>query len=200
VNKKSALLWLIRRLGVEGVESFGEPIGTNVIYFGDEVALHGNDLCTAEIEGAEVFAVNASKTHVPFNSRIMLPEQFCSESGPEATNAVLRSLCQFTEGLAGTDLCGKTPLCRWKELRLAQRMLEKAQELHSLAQSGQCSTRRLTAAAATLSVLTREGRECEEVACCLVAHIDRAGLISARAKASELASLPPLGSSYDPGA
>ena len=45
-------------LGLAGIGAEQEELGTNTIYFGDEVVMHGNDLCVADIPGILVFAVN----------------------------------------------------------------------------------------------------------------------------------------------
>ena len=62
-------------------------MGTNVIYFGDEVVMHGNDLCVADIPGILVFAVNHRRDRVPLNAHIMIPSTLLQARQPHPTHA-----------------------------------------------------------------------------------------------------------------
>ena len=44
-----AVSFLIETLGLAGVAAEHEEVGTNVIYFGDEVVMNGNDICVADV-------------------------------------------------------------------------------------------------------------------------------------------------------
>ena len=78
-NKKKAMEFLVDSLGVQGYEEDGEEFGTNVLYFGDEVVLSGNDFPVTEIPGVLVFAVGQGErspltpgVRVPFHYIVKL--------------------------------------------------------------------------------------------------------------------------------
>jgi len=191
VNKRSALTWLLRRLEAEGVEQLGEPLGMNAVYFGDEVVLHGNDLTVAEVPGVLVFAVNELSHRVPFRTNVELPFEFTQETGPEATQAVLTSLAEFAEEMLG---ClgkgrplqpGQAVVAAWKELRLRRRLEIKCAQL-LLREPPEPPTmltyRRLGAAAATLTALTRCGECLDDFADKVIEHVNDIGMIGAHVR------------------
>ncbi len=104
INKAYAIRFLVDHLGIEGNERKGEKFGSNVIYMGDEVLSGGgNDFPLTKIDGVLVLAVNKIPKHVPFKSRVIIPNP---KSGPEATSLVL-SL--FNKNV-------KSELKRWERL------------------------------------------------------------------------------------
>merc|ERR1712039_457429 len=126
VNKSSAITWLLRHLGTEGVAQVGEPLGANTVFFGDEVVLNGNDLITAEIPGILTFAVNELTERVPFRTNIEVPTDLTMLKGPEATQAVLDNIVSYVEDQI--EKLGKEPwsessaLAAWKTRRLQERL------------------------------------------------------------------------------
>jgi hypothetical protein len=69
-----ALQFIIDRLKVQGSARLGEKIGTNTIYFGDEVIVGGgNDYPVTKIPGLLVFAVNPDRDLVPISSDVFIP-------------------------------------------------------------------------------------------------------------------------------
>lgn len=192
VNKRSALLWLMRHIGTEGVEEEGEPIGTNCIYFGDEVALHGNDLPVADVPGVHVFAVNELSQRVPFRSNVEIPTEFSEQNGPEATKAVLDALIGFIEELQtpghADPLRGHySVIAAWKAQRMAQRMEGKCALLggrvRALSDSKvRLTYRRLEAASAALTALTRCGEGFDELADTVLELVNSIGMTGARVR------------------
>lgn len=204
VSKRFALTWLLRELGVEGVELRGEPMGTNAVYFGDEVVLHGNDLPVADIPGILVFAVNELRERVPFRSNVVIPTEFTSRTGPEATEAVLKDLMAYTEQLRseediGTRVWrGMATVAMWKEDRMRRTLKERCAYLMGEAVSteplsAKATFRRLEAAAAALTALTRRGDGLDELADSIIATVNRIGAVSAVVQEQQFESVRPQG-------
>lgn len=207
ITKKYALSFLIEVLGVSGIAAEGEEVGTNVIYFGDEVVMHGNDLCVADIPGILVFAVNHRRDRVPLNAQIMIPS--VQLQGPEATDAILRQLHQLTADLlaqyeewmrAGTPGLPRpahvTAIRAFKEQLLSKRVISKAQQL--VANVDATCPSKLFVASTMLSALARPGRESAELARQVQQLVDMAGEISLRVKESEfdVGAMGAVGGSY----
>jgi len=167
VNKRSALNFLLRHLGCEGVGALGEPHGVNCVFFGDEVVFNGNDLAVAEIPGILVFAVNELLERVPFHTNIEIPSRDTQETGPEATKAVLDNLLEFArrgEQIAEKVGTGRSIVARWKEERLRYRLKNKCAQLAGELHIEPCQKityQRLEAAASALTALLREGEGME---------------------------------------
>jgi hypothetical protein len=91
LDKAYALEFIIDRLNVQGSSRLGEKLGTNTIYFGDEVIVGGgNDYPVTRIPGLLVFAVNPDRNLVPFLSHVFVPSAILG--GPSATADVLEEL------------------------------------------------------------------------------------------------------------
>jgi hydroxymethylpyrimidine pyrophosphatase-like HAD family hydrolase len=88
LDKAYALEFLIDRLNLQGLASRGQELGSNAIYFGDEVIVGGgNDYPVTRIPGLLVFAVNPDRELVPFLSDVFVPSTILE--GPAATADVL---------------------------------------------------------------------------------------------------------------
>lgn len=186
VNKRSALIWLLRRLGVEGVAQMGEPMGANAVYFGDEVVLNGNDIAVADVPGVLVFAVNDLIHRVPFRSNIELPTELTGETGPEATQAVLSNFADYVEGELQAK--GAEPwlelsaVAAWKELRTMKRLESKCALFLRTVAAGpgtKLTYRRREAAAAALTALTRRGEGIDDLADSIIALANNIGMLGA---------------------
>lgn len=91
LDKAYAMEFLIDSLNLQGSPRKGQRLGTNAIYFGDEVIVGGgNDYPVTRIPGLLVFAVNPDKKLVPFLSHVFVPSSILE--GPEATKDVLSQL------------------------------------------------------------------------------------------------------------
>lgn len=195
VNKRSALIWLLRRLGAEGVEQMGEPLGANAIYFGDEVVLNGNDLVVADVPGVLVFAVNELAHRVPFKNNVELPTEFTLETGPEATKAVLDSFIGYVEEALRKEAelwDGKSAVAAWKEMRLRRRLEKKSAALMGLSALGpfeKLTYRRLEAAAACLTALTRQGEGLDDLADTVIDLVNNIGMLGATVRDHQFQSV-----------
>ena len=88
IDKAYALEFLIDRLNLQGTTRRGQKLGSNAIYFGDEViAGGGNDYPVTRIPGLLVFAVNFEKELIPLLSHVFVPSAILV--GPDATADVL---------------------------------------------------------------------------------------------------------------
>uniref|UniRef100_A0A7S4QX01 Uncharacterized protein n=1 Tax=Alexandrium monilatum TaxID=311494 RepID=A0A7S4QX01_9DINO len=204
VNKRSALVWLLRRLNIEGVEQLGEPMGVNVIYFGDEVALNGNDLPIADIPGVSVFAVNELADRVPFRTNVELPKQFSAAAGPEGTKAILDNVVMFVESRMradGTDPWGGTSaVAAWKERRLIERVDRKVRTLTGTTPPDvmtKVTYRRLEAAAAAVTALTRRGEGLDAFAEEVLQLLNNIGMVSATVQDQQFEPLRAQGSCHE---
>jgi hydroxymethylpyrimidine pyrophosphatase-like HAD family hydrolase len=89
LDKAYALEYLIDHLNLQGLARHGQRLGSNAIYFGDEVIVGGgNDYPVTRIPGLLVFAVNADRELVPMLSHVFVPSAIFE--GPDATAQVLR--------------------------------------------------------------------------------------------------------------
>lgn len=204
VNKRSALVWLLRQLGAEGVEQLGEPLGVNAVYFGDEVILHGNDLAVAEVPGVLVFAVNELRQRVPFRTNVELPTETTALLGPEATQAVLEDLVQFVEvRLQSSEPDGRSVIAAWKERRLMQRLKRKSQQLLGEMPPEprlKVTYRRREAAAAVLTALTRRGEGLDDFADTVIDLVNNIGMLGAVVREQQFEAVHPQGlCRVDPG-
>lgn len=87
LDKSYAIKYLIDHIGIEGNERKGEKFGSNVIYIGDEVISGGgNDYPVTKIDGVLVLAVNEIPDYVPFQTRVIIPNEL---TGPDASALVL---------------------------------------------------------------------------------------------------------------
>ena len=123
--------YLIETLDLLGIASEQEEEGTNVIFFGDEVVMNGNDLCVADIPGILVFAVNPRRERVPLNAQILLPST--TLQGPDATDAILRQLHVLTADL----LCRQEPRAA---LAVLARVLQPPRDRRATATRPSCAT------------------------------------------------------------
>ena len=99
LDKAYALEFLVDRLNLQGFTRHGRKLGSNTIYFGDEVIVGGgNDYPVTRIPGLLVFAVNADKDFVPFLSQDFVP------------SAILEGLFATAEVLAHFNRCARTLL------------------------------------------------------------------------------------------
>jgi len=184
VNKHYAVLWLLGRLGIEGVAKCGEPMGVNAIYFGDEVVIDGNDLPVAEIPGIMVFAVNELTHRVPFQNNIELPTYFTEEVGPEGTLAVLQDLLRYCvvqfEKEGNSPWSDQSALATWKELHMKKRLHHKIHKL--MTHEGAVNYRRVESALAALTLLTRSGEGVKNFCEGLITQVNNLGQVSAHSK------------------
>ena len=98
LDKAYALEFLIDRLRLQGNTRRGRQVGSNAVYFGDEVlAGGGNDYPVTRIPGLLVFAVGREVQNVPFRSAVIVPSWFVA--GPAATSKVLADLNRIAEEL-----------------------------------------------------------------------------------------------------
>lgn len=205
ITKKYAVGFLIEVLGLAGIAAEHEEAGTNVIYFGDEVVMNGNDLCVADVPGILVFAVNHQRERVPLNAQIMTPATHLQ--GPEATDAILRQLLVQTADLlaqyeAALQQGGPprpahvTAVRAFKEELLRRRVLDKAQQL--VADLDATCPSKLFAASTLLSALARPGRESAELARRVQQLVDSHGEIAIRVQESEfdVSTMGAIGNSY----
>lgn len=207
ITKKFAVGFLIEALGLAGIAAEHEEVGTNVIYFGDEVVMNGNDLCVADVPGILVFAVNQQRERVPLNAQIMTPATRLQ--GPEATDSIMRQLhLQTADLLAQYEAALKKPgggpprpahvtaVRAFKEELLRRRVLDKAQQL--VADLDATCPSKLFAASTLLSALARPGRESTELARRVQQLVDSHGEIALRVQESEhdLHHVGAIGNSY----
>jgi len=199
VSKRSALLWLMRHLGLEGVDQLGEPMGVNTVYFGDEVVMHGNDLPVAEIPGIQVFAVNDMVSKVPFRTNIELPTAFSNFTGPEGTQAVLEHIADYAEGCCETGEAepwpGESAILCWKKSRLQSRLQQRCQMLSSSSKAepdSKITYRRLEAAVAALTALTRQGAGLDDFAQEVIDIADNIGRVAMQVKEKEFEDVEAL--------
>lgn len=88
LDKAYALEFLIDRLNLQGTAHLGQKLGSNAIYFGDEVIVGGgNDYPVTRIPGLLVFAVNFQQELIPLLSHVFVPSAILV--GPDATAEVL---------------------------------------------------------------------------------------------------------------
>ncbi len=132
LNKAYALEFLIDRLRLQGKEHRGQQLGSNAIYFGDEVIVgSGNDYPVTRIPGLMTFAVNPDKSLVPFLMPILVASTIFH--GQDATadvvshfNSCARRLqAQCADGRAAS----RTPIELLKEEIFAKRIEEKIAHL-----------------------------------------------------------------------
>ncbi|MBN1584128.1 MAG: hypothetical protein JXA89_25690 [Anaerolineae bacterium] len=166
-NKKQALLYLIERLEIKGDSTKREGEGINVLYFGDEVVLSGNDIEVTRIPDIQVFAVNPHRERVPMSSRIWIPRTHLI--GPKATDFVLRKLETATSDLLSTyanDVLDdrdspryghKTAVHIFREMIEREIIQEKMERGSWLWTSGKTDLHVLNAVSTLLTVLTRPG-------------------------------------------
>jgi hypothetical protein len=131
LDKAYALEFIIDRLNVQGSSRLGEKIGTNTIYFGDEVIVGGgNDYPVTRIPGLLVFAVNPDRNLVPFLSRVFVPSTI--RGGPSATADVLEELNRCTKELQLQFCLDKPTKTAVEELKIrlfSRRIKQKIEQL-----------------------------------------------------------------------
>lgn len=173
-NKKDAILYLVRALSIKGDRAKGEGIGINVIYFGDEVVLRGNDYDVTEIDGIQVFAVNERRERVPIGSNIRIPRTH--QVGPSATDFLLTRLRLVTGDLLGSyvmDYMNDVQLPRYghkSAIRIFREQIEKEiiqekiGEGSLLWKSGKMDITILQAISTLLTILMRDGELPRDIA------------------------------------
>jgi hypothetical protein len=166
-NKKEAITYMIRKLGIKGEYSKGEGDGINVLYFGDEVNLKGNDYGVIKIEDIQVFAVNAQREQVAVHHQVYIPRTH--QIGPKATDYILTRLKLITDDLLGmykSDyLKGekksrhghKTSVHLFREIIEKEIINEKIAFSTGLRESEKTHLIVLKAISNLLTILTREG-------------------------------------------
>ena len=121
LDKAYALEFIIDRLNLQGQERLGEHIGSNTIYFGDEVIVGGgNDYPVTRIPGLLTFAVNHNYTTIPVLSHVLVPSLVTHEVG--ATLEVLRKLNNVVTNMSDHD---DSVLDVFKRKLFKKRVLEK---------------------------------------------------------------------------
>jgi len=200
VSKRDAVSWLLKHLGDEGVHQLGEPFGTNCVYFGDEVVLNGNDISVAMIPGIQVYAVNELVQKVPFKTNIELPTAFTTETGPEATKAVLEDLLRFAEASLEQPAsrgAGQSAVAAWKYSRLRNRLRRKAgfflAEDMPDGNDVRVTHRRLEAAAAALTALSRHGEGLDQLAEEIIDLVDNIGAVAMQVRERQFEEVQPIG-------
>mmetsp|Transcript_81986 Transcript_81986/g.198721 ORF Transcript_81986/g.198721 Transcript_81986/m.198721 type:complete len:561 (+) Transcript_81986:80-1762(+) len=209
VSKRTALAWLLQHLGLEGVEQLGEPMGTNAIYFGDEVVLNGNDLPVAEIPGVLVFAVNELMGRVPFRNNIEVPMEFTQKTGPEATQAVLESLADYAEKKSDEAVeldqaqAWQSVVATWKAQRLQRRLDELCAQVCGRStppvSCAEPTFRRLEAAVAALTALARRGEGLDQFADSIIAYVNNIGRVSTQVMEQQFESVHAQGLHHKSG-
>ena len=133
LDKAYALDFLIDHLRLQGNMHHGQQLGSNTIYFGDEVMVGGgNDYSITRIPGLLVFAVNRDRGLVPFLRDVFVPSAIFE--GPEATSDVLTHFNQCARRLLKeyrSDHPTRTAIEALKEDIFANRISEKITHLRS---------------------------------------------------------------------
>ena len=133
LDKAYALDFLIDHLRLQGNIHRGEQLGSNTIYFGDEVMVGGgNDYSITRIPGLLVFAVNRDRGLVPFLRDVLVPSAIFE--GPEATSDVLTHFNQCARRLLREyrpEHPTRTAIEALKEALFANRITEKITQLRS---------------------------------------------------------------------
>lgn len=133
LDKAYALGFLIDLLRLQGNIHRGKQLGSNTIYFGDEVMVGGgNDYSVTRIPGLLVFAVNRDRCLVPFLRDVFVPSAIFE--GPEATSDVLTHFNQCARRLLKEyrpDHSTKTAIEALKADIFANRIIEKITHLRS---------------------------------------------------------------------
>lgn len=185
-NKKEAISYLIRQLNIKGDKKKGEGEGINVLFFGDEVVLSGNDYEVNDIKDIQIFAVNACPEKVPINSQIKIPR--VQMIGPRATDHILMKLSLITADLLGEyeNDCkkgvkkprygNKTSVHLFREIIEKEIIREKLHNTLSLYEIGNTNLNILKAISTLVTVLTREVDLSAEVAEKLNRMIDDIGI------------------------
>jgi hypothetical protein len=171
LDKAYALQFIIDRLNVQGSSRLGEKIGTNTIYFGDEVIVGGgNDYPVTRIPGLLVFAVNPDRNLVPFLSRVFVPSTI--RGGPSATADVLEELNRCAKELQlqfNSDRPTKTAVEELK-VRLFSRRIK--QKIEQLGPSTGHSVRDWQALHALVTLMCRDDEASNEWLSILVEELD----------------------------
>lgn len=135
LDKAYALEFLIDHLRLQGNTYRGQQLGSNTIYFGDEVMVGGgNDYPVTRIPGLLVFAVNRERKLVPFMRDVFVPSAIFE--GTEATADVLTHFNQCARRLLKEfkpHHSMKTAIEALKEEIFANRITEKVTRLRSQA-------------------------------------------------------------------
>ena len=133
LDKAYALDFLIDHLRLQGNIHHGQQLGSNTIYFGDEVMVGGgNDYSITRIPGLLVFAVNRDRGLIPFLRDVFVPSAIFE--GPEATSDVLTHFNQCARRLMREyrpDHPTKTAIEALKQEIFANRITEKIDLLRS---------------------------------------------------------------------
>jgi len=121
LDKAYALEFIIDRLNLQGQERFGERLGSNTIYFGDEVIVGGgNDYPVTRIPGLLTFAVNLDNKTIPVLSHVLVPSLITHEVG--ATLEALKKLNYVITEMSNHD---NSVLDLFKKKLFKNRVLEK---------------------------------------------------------------------------
>ena len=195
LDKAYALEFIIDRLNVQGASRLGEKIGTNTIYFGDEVIVGGgNDYPVTRIPGLLVFAVNPDPDLVPIHSSVLVPSTI--RCGPSATAEVLEGLNSCASELQlkfKSDRPTNTAVKEFKVRLFSRRIKEKIEDLRP---STKHSVRDWQALHALVTLMCRDDKASKEWLSILVEELD--GIMTHLA--SQKAPTPPaIGSSHPDG-
>jgi len=172
LDKAYALQFIIDRLNVQGSARLGEKIGTNTIYFGDEVIVGGgNDYPVTKIPGLLVFAVNPDRDLVPMNSGVFIPSTI--RGGPKATAAVLEELnnCASDLQLRFDPEKGTRAAVEELKLRLFSRRIK--QKIQQLGPPREQSVRDWQALHALVTLMCRDDKPSREWLSILVNEFDQ---------------------------
>ncbi len=171
LDKAYALQFIIDRLNVQGSSRLGEKIGTNTIYFGDEViAGGGNDYPVTRIPGLLVFAVNPGRGLVPYLSRIFVPSNILG--GPSATAEVLEELNRCAEELQRQFNSDGTRTTAVEELKVRLFSRRIKQKIEQLRPSTDHSVRDWQALHALVTLMCRDDEASKEWLSILVEELD----------------------------
>jgi len=171
LDKAYALQFIIDRLNIQGSARLGEKVGTNTIYFGDEVIVGGgNDYPVTKIPGLLVFAVNPDRNLVPINSGVFIPSTI--RGGPRATAGVLEELncCASDLQLQFNPDKGTKTAVEELKLRLFSRRIK--QKIQQLGPSREHSVRDWQALHALVTLMCRDDQSSREWLSILVKEFD----------------------------
>jgi hydroxymethylpyrimidine pyrophosphatase-like HAD family hydrolase len=172
LDKAYALQFIIDRLNVQGSWRLGEKIGTNTIYFGDEVIVGGgNDYPVTRIPGLLVFAVNPDRNLVPFLSRVFVPSTILG--GPSATAEVLEDLNRCSTELQLQFKPDRPTRNAVEDLKIRLFSRRIKQKIDQLEPSTEHSVRDWQALHALVTLMCRDDEASKEWLSILVEELDR---------------------------
>jgi hydroxymethylpyrimidine pyrophosphatase-like HAD family hydrolase len=131
LDKAYALEFLIDRLNLQGQAREGRKLGSNTIYFGDEVIVGGgNDYPVTRIPGLLVFAVNPDRELVPCLHHVLVPSAILE--GPDATGQIVAKFSECARRLSKGQTHknkGQSALDLLKEEILSTRVIDRLEKL-----------------------------------------------------------------------